>query len=61
MARKKRRGYIAPERKDVYDKLKKRYGKRRAAQIANAGTTHAKRSAMARRGAATRRRRARRR
>jgi uncharacterized protein (DUF302 family) len=43
---------IAPNRRDVYEALKKRgMTKTRAAKIANAGKTKAGRSAMARKGA----------
>jgi hypothetical protein len=59
VARKKRKGHIAPGRKDVYKKLKKRYGKRIAAAIANAGRTFAGRSRMAKKAARTRKRRGR--
>ena len=50
---------ITPGRRDVYEKLKGRYGKTRAAKIANAGKTHAGRSKMARKAARTRKRRGR--
>jgi len=48
-------GYVAVGRQDVYRALR-RHGmtKQQAAEIANAGTTHAKRSVMARRAARTR-------
>lgn len=52
------RGIIAG-RRDVYERLKLRYGKTRAAKIANAGRTHADRSRMARKAARTRKRRGR--
>ena len=48
---------ITPGRRKVYDKLKKRMGKRAAARIANAGKTKAGRSAMAKKAARTRKRR----
>lgn len=54
----KRSGYIAPGRKPVYRALRRDgASKKKAARIANAGTTRAKRSAMARRAARTRKRR----
>ena len=62
MARKKRKGYIAPGRRDTYDALRRQgASKQKAARVANAGKTKAGRKAMARKSAATRRRRARRR
>jgi hypothetical protein len=48
---------IVPNRRSVYEKLKERYGKERAAKIANAGKTSADRSRMSRKGARTRKRR----
>ena len=57
MARKKRKGYIAPGRRKVYNRLKKRLGKSFAAAIANGGITFAGRSRMARKAAQTRKRR----
>ena len=45
---------ITPGRRDVYDKLKKTMGKKKAARIANAGKTKAGRSAMAKKAARTR-------
>lgn len=53
-----KKGYVARSRHNVYRALR-RHGasKRSAARIANAGTTRAKRSAMARKAARTRRRR----
>lgn len=53
------RGYIAPGRKRAYRAIKPKLGKKRAAQIANAGRTHAARSRMAKKAARTRRRRSR--
>lgn len=51
----KRKGYIAPGRRDVYDALRASgHTKKSAARIANAGTTHSKRSEMARKAARTR-------
>jgi hypothetical protein len=50
---------IAANRRNVYEALKGRMGKARAAKIANAGTTHAKRSLMSRKAARTRKRRGR--
>lgn len=44
-------------RPNVYERLKGKLGKRLAAAIANKGKTRAGRSAMARRAAATRKRR----
>lgn len=52
------RGIIAG-RRNVYERLKGRYGKTSAAKIANAGRTHKDRSRMARKGARTRRARGR--
>ncbi len=46
-------------RERVYEKLKKRYGVRKAARIANAGHTKAARSRMAKKAARTRKRRGR--
>jgi len=46
-------------RERVYEKLKRRYGTRTAARIANAGHTKAGRSRMAKKAARTRRRRGR--
>lgn len=48
---------IASSRLHVYDKLKSRLGKRKAARIANAGRTRSARSAMARKAARSRARR----
>lgn len=48
---------ITPSRVNVYEALKPRLGKTRAAKIANAGKTKAGRSAMARKAARTRARR----
>jgi hypothetical protein len=50
---------IIAGRRDVYERLKGRYGKTRAAKIANAGRTHAQRSRMARKAARTRKARGR--
>jgi hypothetical protein len=50
-------GYVVKSRQDVYRKLKGKYGKKIAAMIANAGRTKAGRSRMARKAAATRRKR----
>jgi hypothetical protein len=50
---------IAPNRQHVYERLKRRYGKRKAAKIANAGKTRPGRSRMARKAARTRKRRGR--
>ena len=47
---------IAKNRRKVYEALKGRLGKTRAAQIANAGRTAASRKRMARKGARTRKR-----
>lgn len=53
----KHKGYIAPGRRDVYDALRGHgHTKKSSAKIANAGTTHAKRSKMARKAARTRKR-----
>lgn len=58
----KRRGYIAKGRRTVYDALRRRgASKAKAARIANAGTSKAKRSSMARKAARTRKRRGRKR
>jgi hypothetical protein len=70
MARKKKSKYgravtggrhhtIWNSRERVYEKLKKKYGVKKAARIANAGKTKAARSAMARKAARTRKRRGR--
>ncbi len=45
---------ITPGREDVYEALKPKYGKTKAAKIANAGKTHADRSRMAKKAARTR-------
>lgn len=50
---------IAPGRRDVYRKLKKRMGKERAAKIANAGKTRLGRKLMAAKAAKTRKSRGR--
>jgi hypothetical protein len=50
------RGIVAGRRK-VYEALKPRMGKTRAAKIANAGKTHADRSRMAKKAARTRKQR----
>jgi hypothetical protein len=50
---------IAANRRNVYEALKGRMGKARAAKIANAGKTHEQRSAMSRKAARTRKRRGR--
>lgn len=51
-------GHIAAGRGDTYDALRRSgHTKKSAAKIANAGNTHGKRSRMARKAAATRRRR----
>lgn len=51
-----RHGYVARSRHRVYRALRRKgYSKRRAAQISNAGVTHAQRSRMARKAARTRR------
>jgi hypothetical protein len=50
------RGIVAG-RGRVYERLKGKYGKTRAAKIANAGKTHKARSAMSRKAARTRKRR----
>ncbi len=58
MAKKKHKGYIAPGRKPAYDALRRQgASKEKAARIANKGRTRAGRKAMAKRAAATRRRR----
>jgi hypothetical protein len=58
MAKSKRKGYIAPGRKDVYKALRRHgHTKTSAAKISNAGITHVERSAMARKAARTRKRR----
>jgi hypothetical protein len=48
---------IAANRRNVYEALKGRMGKTRAAKIANAGKTHEQRSLMSRKAARTRKRR----
>lgn len=55
----KKHGNIPLSRSRVYEKLKKRYGKRTAAKIAMKGRTRAGRSAMAKKAARTRKRRGR--
>lgn len=51
-----RKGYVRPGRHNVYRALRRKgMSKTKAARIANAGDTHAKRSRMARRAARTRR------
>ncbi|MCC5574488.1 hypothetical protein IMZ11_02385 [Microtetraspora sp. AC03309] len=45
---------ITPGREDVYRELKPRYGKTKAAKIANAGKTNEQRSRMAKKAARTR-------
>lgn len=58
----KRKGYIAPGRRHAYDSMRsKGASKRKAARIANAGNTFAKRSRMARKAARTRKARGRKR
>jgi hypothetical protein len=52
-------GHITPGRTNVYEALKARMGKTRAAKIANAGKTHTERSRMAKKAARTRKRRGR--
>jgi hypothetical protein len=52
-------GHITPGRTNVYEALKNRLGKTRAAKIANAGKTHQARSRMAKAGARTRKKRGR--
>ncbi|GGW41260.1 hypothetical protein [Streptomyces xantholiticus] len=58
MPGKKTRG-ITPGRVSVYERLKTRMSKRKAARIANAGKTKAGRSRMAKKAARTRARRGR--
>ena len=53
----KKHGNIPRSRSKAYENLNKKLGKTRAAKIAWAGTTKAKRSAMARKAARTRKRR----
>lgn len=50
---------IAAGREDVYERLKTRYGKTKAAKIANAGKTKIGRVRMARKAARTRKMRGR--
>lgn len=51
----KRKGYIAPGRRDVYEALRRQgKSKRLSAQIANAGRTAAGRKRMARKAARSR-------
>lgn len=55
-----RKGYIRPGGRKQYDGLRRRgMSKRQAARITNAGTSHPKRSSMARKAARTRKRRGR--
>ncbi len=57
-ARGGRHGFVYKTRHDTYRALRKKgASKSKAARIANAGRTRGKRSAMARKAAATRRRR----
>ena len=45
-------GFVYPQRQDVYRALRRKgHTKKSAARIANAGNTHGKRVAMARKGA----------
>ena len=61
-ARGGKHGYVVRSRHDVYRALRRQgMSKAKAAAIANAGATKAARSAMSRRGAATRRTRGRKR
>lgn len=54
-----RKGYVTRTRQKVYKALRRRgLSKTAAAKIANRGDTHAERSAMARKAAATRKQRA---
>lgn len=54
----KRKGYIAPGRRDVYEALRRQgKTKKSAARIANAGRTSAGRKTMARKAAKSRKRR----
>ena len=58
MAKKRGGSRKSLKRPKVYDRLRaKGYSKEKAARISNAGTTHAKRSKMARKAARTRKRR----
>jgi hypothetical protein len=51
-----RKGYVRPGRHRAYKALRRKgMSKSKAARIANAGDTHAKRSRMARKAARTRR------
>jgi hypothetical protein len=53
-------GYVVRSRQNVYRALRRKgASKSKAARIANAGRTHSARSRMARKGAATRRRKGR--
>lgn len=47
-------GHITPGRTNVYEALKNKLGKERAARIANAGKTSSGRKAMARKAARSR-------
>lgn len=59
-ARGGRHGFVYTSRHKAYRALRRKgMSKTRAAKISNAGRTHAQRSRMARRAAATRRRRSR--
>lgn len=54
----KRKGYIAPGRKDTYNALRRQgKSKETSARIANEGRTKSGRSTMAKKAAATRKRR----
>lgn len=51
-------GFVYAARQTVYEALRRKgLSKKKAAEISNAGPSHAKRSAMARKGARTRKRR----
>lgn len=50
-------GHITPSRVRVYEALKNKLGKTKAAKIANAGKTTSARSAMSRKAGRTRKRR----
>lgn len=51
-------GYVVKTRQDVYRALRRKgFSKKKAAAISNAGRTHVQRVAMAKRAAATRKRR----
>jgi hypothetical protein len=49
-----KKGFVYKNRWKAYEALKAKFGKKKAAQIANAGHTHMERHVMAEKGARTR-------